>query len=806
MRKLPPGIANPFQEQYGHDVVRQLAGQLQIANIALQDTDFDVVLEQTIQTICALHHSQMGLLLTYHPGFEPTSFPRKDVAVVGKGDLQEEVNGLWAHCSHATVLWRGWTRDLLRASRELSLSTIFGEIERSQSFVVAPLITGNRELGRILMILPGDREFGDAEMQTFSDLVAEAGRALDRARMLEQAKQRHREAEALYQTVHEISTYLELDEVLRAIVRRARDLLATDTAYLTFKETDLNEIYMRVTDGIGTPEFKAVRMMLGEGLGGLVAKLREPVFTSNYLADPRFQHVSQVDDAVSKEGILGILGVPLIVADRAIGVLFAANRRPTHFTQDNVKLLASLGNSAAVAIEKAWLYAKEREAVTKLQELNELIRTQHEMLSKSMHIHDQLAKLLLSGQGTEQIALTLANLVSNPVIVEDHLFRPIAQAYVPSSAGGKDDAVLQPLPPEALQDPEIMETIRLLSESPHPVHVTWSSDRGPKVSRVMAPIIVGQEVLGYVSVAESNKPLEELDYMILERAATILALEMARQKAALDVELRLRGDFLDEILSGKYESEHALLKRALHFGYDLTKPHQVMALAIDNLGSHVERHGASRTELVSLGRLLFDVVRDAVARRVPGSVVANSDDAVIVLIPVGDERAAESTASLANWLLDEVSHNSRHFTASAGLGRVCRRLTDYAVSWREATECLTIVRRLGKARQVLSFDELGVLRLLFRIEDKNELSAFAHQTLGQLQEYDRRHGGSLVQTLRIYLENNGNLQATAKALYIHVNTLLYRLQRIRDICQANLDHAETRLNFQIALRILELMG
>ncbi|MDO8473401.1 MAG: helix-turn-helix domain-containing protein, partial [Dehalococcoidia bacterium] len=83
---------------------------------------------------------------------------------------------------------------------------------------------------------------------------------------------------------------------------------------------------------------------------------------------------------------------------------------------------------------------------------------------------------------------------------------------------------------------------------------------------------------------------------------------------------------------------------------------------------------------------------------------------------------------------------------------------------------------------------------------------FVAQTLGSLQEYDGRHGSSLVQTLRAYIEQNFSLRATANALHVHINTLLNRLERIKEIGRYDLRDYETRLSLSLALKIAELIG
>jgi hypothetical protein len=99
-------------------------------------------------------------------------------------------------------------------------------------------------------------------------------------------------------------------------------------------DPERGDTYMRVTDGIHTDAFKAARLEMGAGLGGLVAKTGMPYHSTDYHKDTRFRHT--VDELVAAEGLIAIQGVPLKIRDQVIGVLFAANRHARPFTQQEV--------------------------------------------------------------------------------------------------------------------------------------------------------------------------------------------------------------------------------------------------------------------------------------------------------------------------------------------------------------------------------------------------------------------------------------------------------------------------------------
>lgn len=209
---------------------------------------------------------------------------------------------------------------------------------------------------------------------------AEELAALDRDKMLalrvraELEGRRRREAElsALFETAHDLAGLRDLDAVLHAIVQRARSLLGSEVAYLTLNDPAAGDTYMRVTDGSVSARFQQLRLGMGEGLGGLVAQTARPYVTESYFDDPRFQHTRDIDSGVRDEGLVAILGVPLMLGSGVIGVLFAADRRARVFEREQIALLGSFAAHAAVAIDTANLLGETRSALAELEAANKI--------------------------------------------------------------------------------------------------------------------------------------------------------------------------------------------------------------------------------------------------------------------------------------------------------------------------------------------------------------------------------------------------------------------------------------------------
>ena len=134
------------------------------------------------------------------------------------------------------------------------------------------------------------------------------------------------------------------------------------------------------------------------------------------------------------------------------------------------------------------------------------------------------------------------------------------------------------------------------------------------------------------------------------------------------------------------------------------------------------------------------------------------------------------------------------------IGKEASSVAAWPRSLREAEQALLLGRQLLDQTQVLDFGDLGVYRLLVLLRESPELWEFYRATLATLAEYDRKQRAELLKTLEAFFANLGNLARTADALHVHRNTLLYRLERIREISGLNLDDAEDRLALWLALK------
>src|SRR3954451_5023283 len=419
--------------------------------------------------------------------------------------------------------------------------------------------------------------------------------------LLERRRRREEELSALYDTAGDLAGLRDLDAVLRAIVHRARTLLGADVSYLTLDDPERGDTYMRITDGSVAASFQTLRLPAGAGLGGLVAVSGTPYATAHYGDDPRFRHTVEIDSGVRDEGLVAILGVPLLLGPTVIGVLFAANRTERPFAREEVALLASLAAHAAIAIDTARLLTETQAALSELSEANDVIQAHSASVERAAAAHDRMTALVLRGGGVEDVAADLVDVLGGALIVLDAQGRALATAKSASWPGGEP----------ALETAEVASAVAASRAEGRSV---------PRGDAFVAAVAAGADNLGAL-VLHPSHPLEGADQRILERAAQITALLLLFRRTVAEAEGQVRGELLDDLISRPVRDEDALRSRARRIGVDLDAPHVVIAVA-DHAEGGLRQRAISWARTFAAGRSGLAVGRDGrIALVLPGTDV-----------------------------------------------------------------------------------------------------------------------------------------------------------------------------------------
>jgi hypothetical protein len=441
---------------------------------------------------------------------------------------------------------------------------------------------------------------------------------------------------------------------------------------------------------------------------------------------------------------------------------------PAQPTPDEQFLLKILAHQTGSALENAALHRRERAGAAELRRVNTELASVNEQLAatvadleRTATIHEALTRVSASGAGEEGIARTLFELTGFPVAVEDRF--------------GNLRAWAGPDRPDPYPKADARKRAHLLRQARREGRPMRDGDR------LFALAQPRDEILGVLALLDPEGTAGPHDAFALEHGALVLAAELSHLRGLGEMELRLRGDLVDDLCSGTDdESAHA---RAQVIGYDLHRPHAVVV---------VQGRGKAS------GEALARAVEQAAADLEIGSLVGRRQGAVVLLAHSLPGRWAEFGQALAVEFPSGV--------VSVGVGGRCEAPSDFPRSVREAFVALGVRQASRQPAGVTTYESLGIYRILAGGEHNAEVEAFVREWLGPLLDYDAAHGAELVKTLSTYLECGGNYDETADGLAIHRSTLRYRLQRIREVSGLDLSDVDARFNLHAATRAWRVLS
>ena len=540
---------------------------------------------------------------------------------------------------------------------------------------------------------------------------------------------------------------------------------------------------------------------LGEGPSSRAFRSGRPVAVPDVDREPLFGPWGAVPRLEAP--YRAMLSVPLITRNGAIGVINCYTAGTHEFADEEIRLVEILADQASISLEAAGLRLRERETIADLER-------QRHLLERSEAIHRDLTRVVLESAGFPGIARALARLLGAPVLVEDVAGQALASSVPRGSTAepwsgrlGASSAMLAQLAEQ---------------ESHRQVVVVAIDEPGGGRGRRAAPtderrsaywvalVTVGNESVGRVWVGPIAGEPGSLELRALEHGTTVVALELLKGRAAQEVEWRIRGDLLGDLLAERIEDEPALRTRARRLGHDLSGSHEVIAARPTRpVDLPPDRPAPTDPgDVQALLDLVSRTVDAVVGRTAPGKpLVARYRDHVVVLNRMAD--GAESRASVA--LAQQILAGALRLEQSAliAISPPAEQLADLASAARMALGALNLAERAGRRDEILTLDRLDVYGLLLQIERPEALERFANGLLDPLATYDRERGAELVKTLRAYLEHRTSIADAAAALVIHPHTLRYRLARIETLLGLSLRETESLLKLRMAIMIRDII-
>lgn len=484
-------------------------------------------------------------------------------------------------------------------------------------------------------------------------------------------------------------------------------------------------------------------------------------------------------DLAPAQGYRALLASPLRGSGEKAGVIVAYSVTAREFSPPELELIELLGGQAALALETARLRADQQQVIRELSQANDELRRGRAVLEWAEQQHHQLMQLVLDEVELPGLVGALAAALQASVTVEDADGRVLARAPEQGYQPPPDAAARRAGPVRAALD-----TSELAPGAPGGRYQVVRVPGG--AAAWAAPVVLGSELAGRLWVTAPAAEPEPVQLRVIERFALVVALLLLQQRHFLDVQSRLSGDLLGDLLrEGGPVHPRAVLDRVAAMGHDLSRPHVVALLAVDGTVPAAVR-------LPELAR--------AAAEPGPVPLVGSYDGLHVLLQPAEPDPGD----ALRRVLAKTAQAVDGHGVATMVAGPVARDPADYATAFRVARGALALHRTGGTAGRFIDAGTLGLSALLLEIGAPDALRRFSARLLEPLEAHEQRHGGDLVATLRAWLAAGCSTAAAAQALVVHRNTVTLRLGRAEQLIGRRLADSSTRLELQMALMIRDI--
>ena len=399
-----------------------------------------------------------------------------------------------------------------------------------KSAVAVPLVARARTIGALtLAFSESGRRYGEAQIVLATELAQRAALAVDNAILFSREREARAKAEEIADRLRDLEvisaaalTHLDLDRLLQDLLDGVRTVLRADTAVCLLLDETGDELVASWARGLEEEVEAGVRIPVGAGFAGRVAATREPVFI------PDVERAEVVNPLLIKRGLKSLLGVPLLVEGRLLGVIHVGSVIPRTFTNDDERTLQVLASRIALAIEQARLYESERAASRRLEFLAEASELLGATLDYSAalqgltalavpYLGDWCIVDMLRGDRLERMAVGHADPEAQAAAYEFLKRFPLAAdaAHGPGRviASGEPELIAE-VTDEHLQrasggDPEYLKALRAVGMT----------------SLISVPLMARGRVLGAITL------LSEAPERLYDEADLVTARELARRAA-----------------------------------------------------------------------------------------------------------------------------------------------------------------------------------------------------------------------------------------------------------------------------------
>lgn len=442
-----------------------------------------------------------------------------------------------------------------------------------------------------------------------------------------------------------------------------------------------------------------------------------------------------------------------------------------------------------------------------------LIEQQESIVRKTLYIHEQLTEINLSGGGVSEITKEIVSVIENPLIVVSSDWRLIAlQDHEQNPYILKDSIPLEKN--QSLFQEQFKEGIpndaRDFKKS---IKRKLSTGRKEIICRIV-PIKAVEEIIGYIIVWETVSKMTKLDYIAIEKAAVNIAIELMKTKEVNEVKNKIKYNFFDDLLQNKMEKSNNFYHLAGLYGMSMDREYICITIRIDGFADYPfdsnEEVMQKKRQLTLATQTILNESKKIEKQNQTRVVHVERGREIVMFYPlkstVSIKEADQLTRQFSEKLYANVNKKIEQLDLSIGISGTPYFLKDLNKSFQEAQKTLTLNKKINDKYPISHYNDYLIHDLLSLTENKNKLEKYYRYTLSNLENYDNENKTDMLYTLETYFNCQGNIEQASKQLFIHRNTLVYRLNKIMDLLNVDLKNAKESFELQVGFVVKKVLN
>lgn len=443
-------------------------------------------------------------------------------------------------------------------------------------------------------------------------------------------------------------------------------------------------------------------------------------------------------------------------------------------------------------IRKELPYYQEENLGQELDNAFKRIEEQKEVFKRALQISEKLPNAILNGSGLKGLITLIEKEMNNPVLIEDIYFEKIESSSCLNTNDLGADFVKKELAPYIQSAFQAKKTILLKVPT-----------AGNEVyQRLVSPIFLRNKLFGFLSFIKKAGDFSELDYLLIERASSVSAIQILNETSAFENESRLKEELLNGIFQEELPKEDLIYRLKLA-GFNILQPQYV---CIFHLNKFNHREQILDEAFIEWKKAAVERMYKVMEQRKGRGLMSTRVNQIIALIPEEWVQSFPSVAAAGTWLLDQAFAGNNEMDVTLGISTLCKSVEDLKRGLTEAQKTISMMSFSKSPSRVKSYKELGAIAKFIEPENFSQLMSFSHELLDDLMAYDHKYKADLLYTLYWYLENNGHMKNTAKDMNVSLGSVRYRLTRIQEIGGFDLSTSQGFFDAHVAVQVFHLLG